>query len=120
MGPSRAAGSISDSVDLRLIRHVIGTIRQTGAVLVTHGDMFMGRAKPDVEMLGAWEQLFPRATAQTLVAFDSAPRVATLRLGRDSAVFTVDVAVRLAGVPVSAFSVYVHSRISARVTWPTL
>jgi len=93
------------------LRHVIGTIHKIGAVpvLVTHGNMFMGRQTQDQdEMLVAWEKFYPRATGRTIMAFDTTARTVTLRIGADSGVTTIDAAKQLETVPVSAFGDFVH------------
>ena len=77
------------------LRHLVGTIRRQGAtpILATHGNMFMGgRKNPDPYALVAWEMFYPRADGSTIIAFDSVARLATLRVGKDSAVVTVDAA----------------------------
>ena len=93
------------------LRHLVGTIRRQGAtpILATHGNMFMGgRKNPDPYALVAWEMFYPRATGPTIIAVDSVARLATLRVGKDSAVVTVDAAERLAAAPLRAFGDFVH------------
>ena len=92
------------------LRHLVGTIRGQGAtpVFVTHGNMFMGRKDPDPYALVAWEVFYPRAKGPTIIAVDSVARLATLRVGKDSAVVTVDAAERLAAAPLRAFGDFVH------------
>ena len=93
--------------DLRLL---IGTIRSVGAVpvLVTHANIFVGRQTRDRQMLVAWQKFFPRATGESLIAFDSIARMATIKIGADSSVVVVDAAPTLAAAPIAAFADYVH------------
>jgi hypothetical protein len=76
---------------------MVGTIRSIGAepMLMTHGNVFMGGTKNDA-LARAWERFYPRATANTLIAFDSVARTVTLEVARDSGVVVVDVAGDLA------------------------
>jgi len=92
------------------LRVVIGTIHRIGAVpvLATHSNLFMGRQSLDHNAIIAWEKFYPRATGQTIVDFDAAARMTTLRVGRDSGVTTVDAAKVLAAAPTSAFGDFVH------------
>jgi hypothetical protein len=94
----------------RDLRRLIGTIRAEGAtpVLATHGNMFMNRTKVDSFALISWEKFYPRATGGTIVAFDSAARELTLRVGADSSVRTVDAAARLSAAPLDVFGDFVH------------
>jgi hypothetical protein len=92
------------------LRRLIATIRSIGAtpVLVTHGDVFMGRATIDQDKLSEWEKFYPRATGQTLIAFDSLVRLTVLRVASDSGVVAVDAARALAAGPDSAFADPTH------------
>jgi hypothetical protein len=92
------------------LRHLVGTIRSIGAtpVLATHANAFTGRRVIDTGMLTAWQKFWPRASGATLVAFDSASRLVTARVGLDSGVVVVDAAARLASAPDSAFADAVH------------
>jgi hypothetical protein len=92
------------------LRHLIGTVRGIGAepVLATHANLFMGRTTRDAYALVAWEKFYPRATGETIIAFDSVARVAMIRVARDSNVVSVDAAQRLAAAPPSAFGDFVH------------
>jgi hypothetical protein len=92
------------------LRHLVGTIRSVGAepVLATHANEFLGRRAWDHNAVVAWEKFYPRATGQTLIAFDSVARLAILRVAADSGVVAVDAARRLAAAPPSAFADFVH------------
>jgi hypothetical protein len=92
------------------LRKLIGTVRSVGAIpiVATHGNEFMDRASIDRNMLIAWEKFYPRATAATIVAMDSAARVVTQRVAGDSSVIVVDAARTLAAAPVTAFADFVH------------
>lgn len=94
----------------RDLRQLVFTIRQLGAVplLVTHANAFMGRAQIDRGKLQAWEKFYPRATGATIVAFDSAARVRTLAVARDSAVAAVDAGAAFSRLPESDFGDFVH------------
>lgn len=75
------------------LRHVIGTIRATGAVpvLMTHVNAFMDGTVDPVR-LTEWEHQYPRASGAALVAFDSAAALLTARAATDSGVALVDLA----------------------------
>jgi hypothetical protein len=92
------------------LRAFIGTVRTLGAspVIATHGNLFMRPGVRDPHMLAAWEKFYPRASAEVIVAFDSAARELTLRAARDSAVTVADVAPRLAGIVTVPFSDFAH------------
>lgn len=92
------------------LRSLVGTIRGIGAkpILVTHANLFAGRALVDSAMLLAWDRFYPRATGPTLIAFDSLARLTTLAVARDSSVALADVATRLSAAPASAFADYMH------------
>jgi hypothetical protein len=92
------------------LRHLIGTIRSTGAVAVvaTHANVFMQPGSIDRDLLLAWERFYPRAPGAVIVAFDSAARAETLRAASDSSVATVDLATRLSASPRAAFSDFSH------------
>lgn len=92
------------------LRGLTGTIRSVGAtpVLVTHANVFFGRATADSAKLLAWARFYPRATGAALVAFDSAARVTTLRVGADSDAIVSDAAAKLSTVPEAAFADYMH------------
>jgi lysophospholipase L1-like esterase len=92
------------------LRHTIGTIRSTGAtpVLMTHANRFAGADLSDVATLRAWEKFYPRASGQTIVAFDSAARLITLAVARDSQTIVVDLASTLARSPRHIFADYSH------------
>jgi hypothetical protein len=94
----------------RDLRIVIGTIHSIGAVpvLATHGNLFMGRQTLDHDAIVAWEKFYPRATGQTIMDFDAAARMTTLRVGLDSGVTTIDAAKVLAAAPTAAFGDFVH------------
>lgn len=92
------------------LRKLIGTVRSVGAIpiVATHGNEFMDRASIDRNMLVAWEKFYPRATAATIVAMDSAARVVTQRVAGDSSAIVVDAAKTLAAAPLAAFADFVH------------
>ena len=92
------------------LRRLVGAIRSIGAVpvLVTHAMIFHGRSDVDPDMMTAELKFAPRATASTLIQFDSLARIVTLRVAADSGVVVVDAASRLAGAPISAFADAVH------------
>ena len=94
----------------RDLRIVIGRIHEIGAVpvLATHGNRFMGRESLDHDAIIAWEKFYPRATGQTIIDFDAAARVTTLRVGLDSGVTTIDAAKVLEAAPTAAFGDFVH------------
>jgi hypothetical protein len=94
------------------LRRFVGAVRGIGAevVLATHGNAFasgsLSPALPGWRV--AWEKFHPRATADVLVAFDSAARAAVLRVAADSGVVAADVADRLAQAPRTGFADYAH------------
>lgn len=92
------------------LRTLIGSVRAIGAVpvLATHANIFMGQSVHDPDLLVTWQKFYPRATAPVLIAFDSLARLATLRVGADSSVVTVDAAQEMAAAPRSAFVDFVH------------
>jgi hypothetical protein len=102
--PDRLAAFDSD------MRRLVGAIRAIGAVpvLVTHGDVLMGRPVPDKDQLIGWEKFYPRATGATLVAFDSLARLTVLHVAADSNTISVDAARDLAAGPVAAFADPTH------------
>jgi len=92
------------------LRRLVGTIRSIGAepVLATHANAFVGRPMVDADVMTAWQKFLPRATAPTILAFDSLARDVTLRVANDSSVAVVDATTRLAAEPPSAFADAVH------------
>jgi hypothetical protein len=92
------------------LRRTVGSIRQVGAlpVLMTHANRFMAAAPRDPDLLTTWERIYPRATAATLVAFDSAAREVTLHVARDSGVTVVDLAAVVERKGARAFQDYAH------------
>jgi hypothetical protein len=68
----------------------------------------MGRSDADNAKLLAWDKFYPRATGQTLIAFDSVARTVTVRVAADSDISVADAATRLAVAPESAFADYMH------------
>ena len=102
--PERIKGFEAD------LRHAVGSIRSVGAipVLMTHGNRFVGSANPDVAALRAWEKFYPRASGRTIVAFDSAARLATIAVARDSETVLVDLAPTLTSGRGSHFADYSH------------
>jgi len=91
------------------MREIVGTIRSIGAepILMTHGNAFMDGTRNDA-LARAWERFYPRATARTLIAFDSAARDVTLQVARDSGVVVVDVAADLARDRDHVYSDFAH------------
>jgi hypothetical protein len=92
------------------LRRLLGTIHEIGAraVLVTHANVFLGSRERDGALMTSWEKFYPRASGDILVAFDSAAREITLKVGRDSAVTTVDAARYLEGGGPEVFGDFVH------------
>jgi len=91
------------------LREMVGGIRAIGAqpILMTHGNAFMGGARNDA-LARSWVRFYPRATANTLIAFDSAARSVTLQVARDSGVVAVDVAGDLARTGGAVYSDFAH------------
>jgi len=77
-------------------------------VLVTHGNRFAGSAKTDVGALRQWEKFYPRASGQTIVDFDSAARLTTIAVARDSQAVLIDLATTLGRSHGAAFADYSH------------
>jgi hypothetical protein len=98
-----------DALDADL-RALVGSIRAVGAtpVLMTHANLFAGRAPSDSAQLLAWARFYPRTNGPTLIAFDSVARIVTARVARDSSVVLADAAERLTRAPDSAFADYMH------------
>lgn len=94
----------------RDLRTLIGTVRAIGAspAVATHADVFMRDARDQRSLLPAWERFYPRATGRTLIAFDSAARLATIRAARDSAAPVADVAGSVTAAPGELFADFVH------------
>lgn len=92
------------------LRHTIETIRSIGAtpILVTHGNRFFAATRSDPAALRLWEKFYPRAAGETIVAFDSVARLATLRAGADTRTAVVDLAPALARTNGAAFADYSH------------
>jgi hypothetical protein len=92
------------------LQGVIAAGRAIGAtpVLVTHANVFVGRAGVDETLLQAWQKFYPRADGPTIIAFDSASRDLTREIGAREGVLTIDAASRLAAMPVKAFGDFVH------------
>jgi hypothetical protein len=67
-------------------------VRAIGAtpVLASHGNMFAPGKPMNQDELYKWAKFYPRATGETIVAFDSAARDVTLRVAADSSVAVVD------------------------------
>lgn len=92
------------------LRRSVGTIRSVGAipVLMTHANRFVGSSISDVATLRAWEKFYPRASGETIVAFDSLARIRTIAVARDSQTVLVDLAPTLARSHGAAFADYSH------------
>ena len=88
----------------------MGSIRSTGAipVLMTHANRFVGSGNSDAAALRIWEKFYPRASGQMIVAFDSATRLTTITVARDSQAVLVDLAPTLARSHGSAFADFSH------------
>lgn len=74
------------------LRRFVGTVRAIGAtpVLASHGNMFPPGQPMNREELYKWAKFYPRATGETIVAFDRSARDVTLRVAADSGVAIVD------------------------------
>jgi hypothetical protein len=92
------------------LRQAVGSIRSTGAipVLMTHANRFVGSANSDLAALRMWEKFYPRASGQTIVAFDRAARLTTITVARDSQAVLVDLAPTLARSHGAGFADYSH------------
>lgn len=92
------------------LRRTVGAIRAAGAepVLLTHANAFMKPGPHDPARLYQWERFYPRASGETIVAFDSLARAVTLTAARDSAVRVVDVAGALFGGGDRVFADFSH------------
>jgi hypothetical protein len=92
------------------LRQAVGTIRSTGAtpVLMTHANRFAGSETPDAAAMRAWEKFYPRASGETIVAFDSVARLVTISVARDSQSVLVDLTPTLAQTRGSAFADFSH------------
>jgi hypothetical protein len=91
------------------LRMAAGVIRSVGAepILATHANAFAG-GRENPTLLSAWQRFYPRATGPTILAFDSAARIVTERVARDSSTRLVDLMGTLAAAPDSAFKDFVH------------
>ena len=91
----------------------IGTI----PVLATHASKFPPNAARDPAAMQSWERFYPRATGNVIVSFDSAARVRTLAVARDSNVAVIDLQRVLADSVPLLFADHVHftNRGAARV-----
>jgi hypothetical protein len=92
------------------LRHAVETIRSIGAtpVLVTHANRFYGASQSDPAALRLWEKFYPRASGETIVAFDSVARLTTLAVARDTHTQVVDLAPALVRTNGPAFADYSH------------
>jgi hypothetical protein len=92
------------------LRRTVGTIHTAGAIplLMTHANWFMANARRDPTLLTMWRRMYPRASAGTLVAFDSAAREVTLRVARDSGAIVADIAAVVGRNGQGAFQDYGH------------
>jgi hypothetical protein len=92
------------------LRNAVGTIRAIGAtpILVTHANRFAGSSVNDVATLRMWEKFYPRASGKTIVAFDSAARLATIAVARDSQAVLVDLPPVVAQSGKNIFADYAH------------
>jgi hypothetical protein len=67
-------------------------------ILVTHAMPFTRQPRSsDADLLQAWRHYYPRATTETLLAFDSAAAESTRRIGEQQGVAVVDAAAELGG-----------------------
>ncbi len=76
-------------------------------LLVTHGNAFAA-GTGNADLLAEWEQFYPRATGTTIIAFDSAARVATLAVARRSGAGVIDLLYRLPRNERDVFEDYAH------------
>lgn len=92
------------------LRQAVGAIRSTGAtpVLMTHANRFVGSETQDAAAMRAWEKFYPRASGETIVAFDSVARLVTISVARDSQAVLVDLAPTLARTHGSGFADFSH------------
>lgn len=83
------------------LRGAVGAARAAGArpVIATHANRFAGTARPDPDLLLAWERFYPRASGELIVAFDAAANERTRVVARDSAVALVDLERTVSGGP---------------------
>jgi hypothetical protein len=105
------------------LRQAVGSIRSTGAipVLMTHANRFFGSANSDGAALRMWEKFYPRASGQTILAFDSAARLTTIAVARDSQAVLVDLAATLARSKGAPFADYSHfTDLGAAITAGTV
>jgi hypothetical protein len=92
------------------LRQAIGSVRSIGATpaLMTHANRFVGSTVSDGASLRAWEKFYPRASGETIVAFDSVARLRTIAVARDSGIVLVDLAPVLAGARAPVFADFSH------------
>jgi hypothetical protein len=92
------------------LRRAVGTIRSIGSVpvLMAHANRFVGATHFDVPTLRAWEKFYPRAPGTLIIAFDSAARLTTVAVARDSQAVVVDLASSLARTHGAAFEDFSH------------
>jgi hypothetical protein len=91
------------------VRTWVGAVRGLGAtpVLITHANAFAGGRRDPGRMV-QWERFHPRATGETLIAFDSVARDVVLGIARDSAVAVVDAWAAMRQDGDEAFADYSH------------
>jgi lysophospholipase L1-like esterase len=91
------------------VRAWVGTVRGLGAapVLITHANAFAGGWRDRGRMV-QWERFHPRATGETLIAFDSVARDVLLEIARDSSVAVADGWAALRADGAQAFADYTH------------
>jgi hypothetical protein len=94
----------------RDLRTLVAAIRSIGAVPVlgTHANLFMRSGPHDRNRLVQWEYFYARATGPTIVAFDSAGRLATIRVAEETGVTLVDIAPLLSTAKGDVFVDAVH------------
>ena len=51
---------------------------------MTHANRFVGSKDREAAALRSWEKFYPRASGEMIVAFDSAARLKTIAVARDS------------------------------------
>lgn len=94
------------------LRALVGAIREIGAIpiLATHANRFLGTSAPaDEELMLMWRRYAPRATAATILAFDSAANAVIRRVAADSSVAVVPVDSAFRASPSdSSFGDYIH------------
>jgi hypothetical protein len=93
------------------LRMLVGVIRSIGAVpmLVPHVNAFAMNTPPqDPYLLNKWTRFYPRATGETIIAFDSIAAEVTRSIARDSSTLFIDTTPLLRAMPPPVFADYAH------------